>query len=164
MLTWQDVINDKSLRDLPYKIELNRYGKIEMSPASNKHVMLQAALLRLIQSRLPDGDAIPECSVQTATGVKVPDVAWGSRRFFETQGDQTPFSAAPEICVEVVSPSNAKAEMEEKTALYLASGAEEVWLVDLDGNITFFGAEGERVQSRLAEFPARVELPYLRKH
>lgn len=164
MLTWQDVINDKSLRDLPYKIELNRYGKIEMSPASNKHVMLQAALQRLIQSLLPDGDAIQECSVQTAAGVKVPDVAWGSRRFFELHGDQTPFSAAPEICVEVVSPSNAKAEMADKIALYLASCAEEVWLVDLDGNITFFGAEGQRTQSRLAEFPARVELPYLRKH
>lgn len=164
MLTWQDVINDKSLRDLPYKIELNRYGKIEMSPASNQHVMLQAALQRLIQLRLPDGEAIPECSVQTAAGVKVPDVAWGSRRFFELHGDQTPFSAAPEICIEVVSPSNAKAEMAEKTALYLASGAEEVWLVDLDGNITFFGAEGPREGSRLAQFPARVELPYLRKH
>ena len=164
MLTWQDVINDKSLRDLPYKIELNRYGKIEMSPASNKHVMLQAALQRLLQSRLPDGDAIQECSVQTAAGVKVPDVAWGSRRFFEAQGEQTPFSAAPEICVEVVSPSNAKAEMEEKTALYLASGAEEVWLVNLDGNITILGAEGQRAQSRFAEFPACVEPSYLRKH
>ena len=157
-------INDKSLRDLPYKIELNRYGKIEMSPASNKQVMLQAALKRLIESRLPDGDAIQKCSVQMAAGVKVPDVAWCSFRFIETQGDQTPFSAAPEICVEVVSHSNVKAEMEEETALYLASGAEEVWLVDIDGDITIFGAEGQRAQSRFAEFPACVELPYLRKH
>ena len=164
MLAWHDVINDKSLRDPPYKIELNRCGKIEMSPASNKHVMLQAALQRLIQSRLPDSDAIQECSVQTAAGVKVPDVAWGSRRFFEAQGEQTPFSAAPEIRVEVVPPSNAKAEMEEITALYLASGAEKVWLANLDGNITIFGTEGQRAQSRFAEFPACAELPYLRKH
>ena len=164
MLTWQDVINDKSLHDLPYKIELNRYGKIEMSPASNKHVILQAALQRLIQARLPNGDAIQECSVQTSAGVKVPDVAWGSCRFFEKQADQTPFTVAPELCVEVVSPSNSTAEMEEKTALYLACGAEEVWLVDFDGSISIYGAEGNRPQSRLAVFPARVELPYLRKH
>ena len=75
-----------------------------------------------------------------------------------------PFSAAPEICVELVSPSIAKAEMEEKTALYLVSSAEEVWLVDLDGNISILGAEGRRAQSRFAQFPARIELPYLRKH
>jgi len=35
-MQWQDVINDKSLQDLPYKIELNEHGNIVMSPASNK--------------------------------------------------------------------------------------------------------------------------------
>ncbi len=33
-MKWQDVLLDKTLQDLPYKIELNEYGKIEMSPAS----------------------------------------------------------------------------------------------------------------------------------
>ena len=33
-LTWEDIIADRSLRDLPYKIETNRYNKIMMSPAS----------------------------------------------------------------------------------------------------------------------------------
>ena len=31
-MQWQDVLADKSLQDLPYKIELNEKGNIEMSP------------------------------------------------------------------------------------------------------------------------------------
>ena len=35
-MQWQEVIAHPSLQDLPFKIELNEYGKIEMSPASNR--------------------------------------------------------------------------------------------------------------------------------
>ena len=84
--------------------------------------------------------------------------------FFALHGDQTPFSVAPEICIEVVSPSNAAAEMEEKTALYFGAGAQEVWRVSLDGEIRFFGPEGARANSQFGEFPRRIELPYLRRH
>ena len=43
-MQWQDVLADKSLRDLPYKIELNEYGHIEMSPTSYTHSYLQGTL------------------------------------------------------------------------------------------------------------------------
>ena len=33
---WEEVLNDPSLRDLPYKIELNAWGKVEMAPRSNR--------------------------------------------------------------------------------------------------------------------------------
>ena len=36
---------------------------------------------------------------------------------------------APELCIEVVSPSNSRKEMSEKTRAYLAAGAHEVWIV-----------------------------------
>lgn len=29
---WETILADRSLQDLPYKIETNRYGKIIMSP------------------------------------------------------------------------------------------------------------------------------------
>jgi hypothetical protein len=35
-MEWIEVLADPVLRDLPYKIELNEYGKIVMSPASNQ--------------------------------------------------------------------------------------------------------------------------------
>jgi hypothetical protein len=40
----QDVLADKSFHDLPYKIELNEKGLIEMSPASFTHSLLQGRL------------------------------------------------------------------------------------------------------------------------
>ena len=36
-MTWEEVLADRSLQDLPYKIELNKWGNIEMSPAKNRH-------------------------------------------------------------------------------------------------------------------------------
>ena len=35
-MNWQEVCEDRSLQDLPFKIELNEYGQIVMSPASNE--------------------------------------------------------------------------------------------------------------------------------
>ena len=61
--------------------------------------------------------------------MKVANVEWASGEFIATYGDTTPYPHAPEICVEIVSPSNTKAEMEHKVELYLAKGAHEVWIV-----------------------------------
>ena len=44
VLRWDEVLKDPSLQDLPYKIELNAWGKVEMSPASNRHGRLQMAI------------------------------------------------------------------------------------------------------------------------
>ena len=44
VLRWNEVLRDPSLQDLPYKIELNAWGKVEMSPASHRHGGLQAEL------------------------------------------------------------------------------------------------------------------------
>jgi Uma2 family endonuclease len=144
---WTELVNDATLHDLPYKIELNREGKIEMSPANNRHAMLQARLAWTLRDALPEGEVLTECSILTDIGVRVPDVAWASNRFLDEQQENTPFTKAPEICVEIVSPSNSKREIDEKVAAYLAAGAEEVWVVDQDGNVAFFGAEGRRSQS-----------------
>ena len=61
----------------------------------------------------------------------------------EKHGFKTPYSAAPEICVEIISPSNSMAEMHEKISLYLAQGAQEVWLCDQEGKISYFSEESK---------------------
>ena len=63
---------------------------------------------------------------------------------------------APEICVEVLSPSNVEAEITEKTRAYLAAGAQEVWRVAENGMIRFTDHSGEKAQSR---FPVALMLP-----
>jgi Uma2 family endonuclease len=44
---------------------------------------------------------------------------------------QTPYLKAPEICVEIVIPSNTDKEMQDKIQLYLAKGVQEVWLKNI---------------------------------
>jgi len=39
-----EVINNPLLKDLPFKIELNKWGKLLMSPASNQHGRIQSRL------------------------------------------------------------------------------------------------------------------------
>jgi len=147
-LRWAELCNDPALHDLPGKIELNAYGVIEMSPASNRHGIRQMATGHALALALPEGTVIVECSVLTAEGVRVPDVAWASADFMTRHGDATPFPQAPEICVEVRSPSNTDAEMAFKTKLYLDAGAVEVWIVAEGGEAQIFDQNGQQGFSR----------------
>jgi Uma2 family endonuclease len=149
ILRWNEVVRDPTLQDLPYKIELNAWGKIEMSPASNRHGRLQALVGSELMRQL-GGVAISECSILTRIGIRVPDVAWASHEFMRQYGEITPYVKAPEICVEIVSPSNVQAEIDEKLAAYLAAGAAEVWLVSEDGAIRRFDRSGELAASAFA--------------
>lgn len=131
-MQWADVLANPWLQNLPFKIELNRWGRIEMSPASNRHGMLQSDISAELRVR-PGGRVIVECSIQTTDGVRVADVAWISSERLAEMGDVTPFPRAPEICVEIMSPGNSWAEMHVKAGLYLEAGAREVWIQHLDG-------------------------------
>jgi Uma2 family endonuclease len=153
---WEEMQRDPSLQDLPYKIELNTWGKVEMSPASNRHGRLQAFICAEFLRQLPDGVAISECSILTRIGIRVPDVAWASSGFVAAYGEITPFMRAPEICVEIISPSNVQAEIDEKTSAYLAAGAEEVWIVAEAGTIRYFDATGEKAKT---DFSVTLNLP-----
>jgi Uma2 family endonuclease len=148
---WREVVDSPHLRDLPFKLELNENGKVEfaMSPATNRHSLLQGRLQEFLLRHLPDGVRMPECSILTRQGVKVADVIWGSSAFFARYRDATPYPQAPELCVEIASPSNSAEELREKTQLYLAAGALEVWIVRVDGAVELYGPEGQRAQSVL---------------
>ena len=78
---WQEVIENPFFRDVPFKVELNKFGQILMSPASNKHGRLQNKVARNIEHLLQNGEIILECSILTSEGVKVADVVWASDIF-----------------------------------------------------------------------------------
>jgi Uma2 family endonuclease len=153
---WDEVLRDPSLQDLPYKIELNSWGKVEMSPASNRHGRLQTFIGAEFLRQLPRGIAISECSILTKIGIRVPDVVWASSDFVAAFGEITPFMRAPEICVEIISPSNVQAEIDEKIGAYLLAGAKEVWLVAEAGTIRYFDSTGEKPRT---DFPVVLNLP-----
>jgi Uma2 family endonuclease len=158
-MNWQDVLTDKSLQNLPYKIELGKTGRIEMSPATNWHAYWQYEIAGILREQVrTKGMGFTEASIDTSEGVKVADVAWASLEFVAFHGMTTPFFNAPEICVEIISPSNTKEEINQKVQLYFAQGAKEVWLCDLNGKIEMQNKNGLLEHSEIAPmFPKQLE-------
>lgn len=158
-MNWQQVLDDKSLQDLPYKIELNAAGQIVMSPARNKHANFQGEIEHLLRSLAPEGRVFPECAVMTTDNVKVADVVWISPERFAKVKEEDVYSIAPEICVEVKSPSNSVLAIDAKVQLYLDAQAQEAWTCSEDGVMRFFDASGELAQSKLVpRFPKKINL------
>lgn len=158
-MNWLEVLEDKSLQDLPYKIETNEYGQIVMSPSSRPHARFQTRIAIIMASLNSGGEPITECPIETDEGVKVPDVIWDSNEFTGQSQNEATSSRAPAICVEVISPSNSPAEIAYKRDLYFRIGAKEVWTCDLNGVMQFFTKAGPQLQSTLfPTFPSTVVL------
>lgn len=160
-MDWQEICDNPVFHDLPFKVETNQWGKIEMSPATNEHGIYQMSIGEWLMTLAKDGRPISECSVQTAKGVKVADIAWGSYEFFKRNKRKNPYPKSPEIMIEILSPSNSRKEMKEKRKLYFSAGAKEVWLCGKNGKMTFFSPEGKLGGSGIvAGFPGSVEIDF----
>lgn len=155
---WQRIVEDPTLEDLPYAVETNSRGQIVLSPHTTHHARQQKAVQKRLDKALEGGEAFSEWPVATAGGTKQVDVIWTSDgRLEEMESTGEPPTLAPEICVEAMSETNTAEEMEEKRALYLAAGAEEVWFVSEDGEIRFFDEDGDLDGSNIAEgFPNQL--------
>lgn len=158
---WGEVCADPVLSQLEYRIETDSYGHIVMTPPpAPEHGELQVEIAVLLRKLLPGGNVITECPVSTDGGVRAADVAWISKARRLSQREKQLFTVAPEICVEVLSPSNTQGEIEEKKSLYFGAGAEEVWICGLDGTLRVFlrGAPTRLGSSTLcSKLPERVE-------
>jgi Uma2 family endonuclease len=158
-MDWQEVCEHPGLKDLPFKIELNEWGQIVMSPAKVYHSLFQGEIAYLLRSASESGRTLTECAIRTDKGTKVADVAWATSERTAAVRHETACSTAPEICVEILSETNTGAEMTEKRDLYFAAGAEEVWTCDPEGRIRFFIPGEERNRSpRFPEFPNQIDI------
>lgn len=124
---YRALCDDPCYANVPGKIELDVWGRMVMTPASFYHGVVQGRLCRSLAKL--GGEVAVEAPVVTPIGLLVADVAWASARFMRAHRGETPLTRAPEICIEVVSPSSSVKEVREKTDAYLAAGAEEVWIV-----------------------------------
>lgn len=157
-MKWEEVCTHKQLQDLPFKIELNKWGQIVMSPIKIKHSFYQGRIQRLLESLLKTGEIMPECAINTADGVKVADVVWCSEERFNQIENEVSASIAPEICIEVKSTGNSMDELEFKKKLYLEAQAMEVWLCNEEGKMTFYNKQGELNKSLLVpDFPKEIK-------
>lgn len=158
-MNWQEVCANSNLKNLPFKIELNEYGQVVMSPMKVFHSLLQGEIERLLLRCITNGKAFPECAIHTSKGTKVADVVWVSDERLQHIKHETECSIAPEICIEVLSDSNTEKEMLDKKQLYFQQLAQEFWLCDQQGNMRFFNLDNELAHSELLpDFPVRIDV------
>jgi Putative restriction endonuclease len=156
---WQELVDDPDLARWPGKIETDRFGRTVMSPPpAFGHVSYVGKIIRWLNELLPDGQAFADTPVLTPDGIKVPDATWISAEYSQQLEIQKPLvlERAPEICVEVLSPSNSLAEMKEKRALYFAAGAHEVWICGLDGKMGFYTPDLAPASRLYPAFPGQL--------
>lgn len=157
-MNWQELCADPVLQDLPYKIELNQQGQLIMSPASVLHVILQGKIIARLNQQAGDCLIVPEFPIETSDGTKVVDV--GMLTPTQTSNIQNNVTAAfaPVLCIEVLSPSNTQTEMQHKKQLYFDKGAQEFWLCDQNGKLSFYNQTGQLPKSELfPDFPTNLD-------
>lgn len=160
---WAKLLDDPELAKIEGRIETDRHGHIIMSPPpAPSHGSFQIRIGYLLTDLMPRGRVLSECPISTADGVKAADVAWASPERMRELGNRACFPQAPELCVEILSPSNTEAEIEEKTALYFDAGAREVWICASSGTLKFLArgvARPLKTSQLRPQFPKRIELP-----
>jgi len=150
---WKELEEDP---ESPDRYELNELGELILSPKpTNDHQRVGLAVVRALETQLGP-EAGFEISVLTDRGIRVPDVVWMPAARWAGVKGRSPFPFVPDVCVEVLSPGNSRAEIAMKIGAYLRGGAREVIVVGRKGEVEYFGAEGRREASALG---LRFELP-----
>lgn len=160
LAVWDRLSADPVLVDLDYRIETDEHGQIIMSPPpAPSHGSKQGRISHLLRVFMQKGEVLCECPISTRKGVKAADVAWCSPEIWERTRSRSCFLEAPGICVEVISSSNTKSEIEEKKSIYFEEGAKEVWICHEDGRMEFFlGQDTAPVEhsNLVREFPGWI--------
>ena len=125
---YREICEDPAFARVPGKVEIDLWGRTLMSPpAAPYHGRLQGKLSDKLAAL--GGEKTIEAPIATPLGLFVADLAWSSHKSPPGSEDVNPLMRAPDLCIEVVSPSNSRKELSEKIKAYLAAGAEEVWIV-----------------------------------
>lgn len=113
-----------------------RHGELfTLSPPKHDHYLVQRRLRRLLEGAAGNAGeveiemsfrALPEHEYRTADVAFVSAERW---RHIPANGNM---HGAPELVIEVLSPSNTVAEILDKRALCLENGSREFWVVDMD--------------------------------
>src|SRR4029450_3025343 len=117
-----------------FKLELHHGEVVKVPPPKKRHSVVQNRLNRILLSAL--GEA---WSVQSgfpfragAQEVWIADVAVTSASRWAAVPDDSWFSGAPEIVIEMLSPSNKVSEMDDRERTCFEGGCREFWVVAPD--------------------------------
>ena len=138
--------------------ELHHGEVILMPPPKWRHTRIQKQLEKLLQQAIGDsGTVIMEMPFQPSPEHEVwqADVAVLPLERAKRIGGDEYLQGAPDLVVEVLSPSNTAQEINDKIAVCLESGCASFWVVDdkrkqvtvTEGDITKRYAQGATIQS-----------------
>jgi Uma2 family endonuclease len=113
-----------------------RHGElVEVPLPQHIHRLIQDRLVELLKPIAGNGYVGIEIAFRALPQYeyRIADVAYVTRERWERIADNDNLRGAPELVIEILSPSNTKAMMREKAALCLGNGCLEFWVVD-EGN------------------------------
>ena len=115
------------------RYELRRGELVKMPPPVHEHGLVQWQLLELLKAAVGEAGivraelgfrALPDYEYRVA------DVAFVAKARWESVPRKGYLQGAPEIVIEVLSPSNSAQEMLDKEQLCLENGALEFWVMN----------------------------------
>jgi len=147
-----NVLDDRlyTLEDYMKMDDGNRYeligGKLIMTPSAKwQHQDVVVNLLTIFKVFLnqhPIGKISTELDVHLGDEVARPDILFISKERLDILGEAYP-NAAPDLVIEVLSPSTAVHDKKTKSQLYYTSGVKEYWLVDPEAKLVDVFVAGE---------------------
>lgn len=117
-----------------YRLELQNGEPTPVPPPKWKHLMMERRLRSLL-GLAAGSDGMIETEVGFRMGeheYRTADVAFVSGGRADVTDPDGYLQGAPELVIEILSPSNTASEMLEKETLCLENGAREFWIVDMD--------------------------------
>jgi Uma2 family endonuclease len=115
--------------------EISEGELITIPGPKSLHRRIVRKVFKVIETALEKsdyGEAIPEAGYVLSNDpvtVRQPDVSVLSTERIQSTAPDDYFEGAPELAVEVVSPSDSAEDLEIKLEQYLQSGAKEVWIL-----------------------------------
>lgn len=139
MATLPDLISVEQFRQLPkggeFAYELHHGTVVAVTRPKPRHWKLQRRLGRLLEPRLKTfGEVAIEVPFRPVAefNLRAADVAVISHERWDAIDPDDDLRGAPELVIEIKSPSNTKRQLDELVRLCLENGAIECWI--LDGN------------------------------
>ncbi|PWU08130.1 MAG: hypothetical protein C5B47_05140 [Verrucomicrobia bacterium] len=125
---------------------------------SARHGEIIGAISALLLSNLKGGSLVISCPVQTNDGIRQVDVGWVSDIRLRTLERSPAYSAAPDICVHVVSPERSVTDIDQSIPRLFKSGAVENWICDLRGNLVVHRNRADIHNSSFFQVPEKLNL------
>jgi Uma2 family endonuclease len=116
-----------------WRLELRHGELFKVPPPKYVHFMIQQILRDLLdQAGAGAGRAYTEVGFRPTTEheYRVADVAYAANSRWIAASGQDYFLGAPDLVIEVLSPSNTATELNQREKLCLENGCREFWLVD----------------------------------